>query len=280
MARTRNIRIRLGALALAGAWLLAGSACARAPQALVLATTTSVGNSGLLDAVLPHYRDATVRPLLVGSGRAIEMLARGDADVVISHAPAREAAALAAHPTWRYRKILYNDFLLVGPASDPARVGGSRVVVDAMRRIASSGAVFLSRGDESGTHERERELWQQAGRAPDSQHLVIAGAGMGQTLRIASSTGSYTLTDRGTFESLRSSLQLVPLVEGDARLMNTYAVIATGDEPRGLAFMEWMTEGEGRSRLADAIESGRVRGFSVWPQGAAAESPSAPPSIR
>ena len=103
----------------------------------------------------------------------------------------------ASHPDWRYRKILYNDFLIVGPAEDPAGVRAATDVVDAMTRIARSPSKFLSRGDESGTHERERELWAAAGATPDASHLVVAGAGMGQTLRIAGSSGAYTLTDRG-----------------------------------------------------------------------------------
>ena len=118
---------------------------------VILATTSSVGNSGLLDAVLPEYRAATVRPLLVGSGRALDMLGAESADVVISHAPARETAALASHPDWLYRKILYNDFLIVGPAEDPAGVRAATDVVDAMTRIAKSPAKFLSRGDRRNT---------------------------------------------------------------------------------------------------------------------------------
>jgi tungstate transport system substrate-binding protein len=205
------------------------------------------------------------------------MLAAQQADVVISHAPAREAQALAAHPSWWYRKILYNDFLIVGPAEDPARVKGAASAVDAMRRLAASDQRFLSRGDESGTHERERQLWTQASTTPSTDRLVIAGAGMGQTLRIASSTGAYTLTDRGTFESLRSSLSLELLYEGDPVLLNTYAVVADPQRPRGHAFARWLAQGEGRTVLEDVLKGGAIKGFAIWPPNSPGSTPDAKP---
>jgi tungstate transport system substrate-binding protein len=265
------------ACAALGLTLLTLLACGSPVPALVLATTTSVGNSGLLDRVLPAYRDATVRPVLVGSGRALEMLAAGTADVVISHAPEREAGMLATHPSWRYRKILFNDFLLVGPPADPAGVAGARDAVAAMRRIAAADVRFLSRGDESGTHERERALWSEAGVAPAAGRLIVAGAGMGQTLRVASSTAAYTLTDRGTFEALRGSIGLVILHQGDDRLLNTYAVIADPARARGAAFAEWLSSGAGWERLREAISDGEVRGFTIWPDGADRDAPGARP---
>ena len=272
MAGARHVRRRVIALAIIAT--LAG--CSRAPEGVILATTTSVGNSGLLDAVLPAY-DGGVRPLLVGSGRAIEMLAAGQADVIISHAPEREAQALGAHPGWWYRKILFNDFLIVGPPEDPAGVIGAKTAKDAMRRIAGSSAIFLSRGDESGTHERERALWKAAGVTPEAKRLVVAGAGMGQTLRVASGTGAYTLTDRGTFESLRQSLALMVVFEGDPALRNTYAVIADPERASGLALARWMAGVSGRRVLEGALAQGRVEGFTVWPADADADTPGALP---
>jgi tungstate transport system substrate-binding protein len=262
-------------------WLavVALAACGRAEPPIVLATTTSVGNSGLLDRLLPEY-DEVVRPVLVGSGRAIEMLASGTADVVISHAPEREAAALGEHPVWWYRKILFNDFLIVGPPHDPARVRNAQDAVDAMRRIAAGHTTFLSRGDESGTHERERGLWREAGVQPDGERLVVAGAGMGQTLRIASGTGAYTLTDRGTFAALRQSVDLEILHEGDERLLNTYAVLADPRRTRGELFARWLAEGDGQRVLRELLSGGEVRGFSVWPNGAGRDRPDAPPRPR
>jgi tungstate transport system substrate-binding protein len=269
MKRAAAIALCLGIVGL--------TACSRAEDPLVLATTTSVGNSGLLDRILPGYERATVRALLVGSGRALDMLAAGTADVVISHAPARESAMLEAHPTWWYRKILFNDFVIVGPAEDPAGVKGAPDAVEAMRRIARSSSPFLSRGDESGTHERERELWSAARVSPDPKRLVIAGAGMGQTLRIASSTGGYTLTDRGTFEALAESITLVVLHEGDPRLLNTYAVIADPRKRRGAEFARWLADGAGRDLLSKALQDGGLKGFSLWPENAERTTPAARP---
>jgi len=248
---------------LCGLILLLG--CRTSVGTLVLATTTSVANSGLLDRVLPAFAAQPVRAIQVGSGRALNMLEADGADVVISHAPEREAKALQDHPTWFYRKILYNDFLIVGPSSDPARIAGQTDAVTAMKRILESHQRFLSRGDESGTHEREQQLWAAAGVVPKPDQVVVAGAGMGQTLRIASATGAYTLTDRGTFEMLSPSLRLRIVVAGDPVLLNTYAVLAAPSNDRGLRFARWLAEGDGRRVLEETLGNGEVRGFTLWP---------------
>jgi tungstate transport system substrate-binding protein len=193
------------------------------------------------------------------------MLAADQADVVISHAPEQEAKALHEHPTWFYRKILYNDFLIVGPSDDPAGIAGMTDAVMVMQRILESHQRFLSRGDESGTHERERQLWAAAGIQPRSDQVIVAGAGMGQTLRIASETGAYTLTDRGTFEMLSHSLSLRALVAGDPRLLNTYAVVADPKNEPGVRFGRWLAEGEGHRALSDTLSNGTIRGFTLWP---------------
>ena len=276
MAGPWHLRLRLKrAAALIACCATLSSACARAPDPLILATTTSMGNSGLLDRILPAFHHPPVRPVLVGSGRALQMLAAGTADVVISHAPFAEAESLRAHPEWWYRKILFNDFLIVGPRDDPAGVRGSVDAAEAMRRIARSRSIFLSRGDESGTHERERELWSQAGTAPDEAHHVIAGAGMGQTLRIADATAAYTLTDRGTFEANAAPLNLVVLYAGDARLLNTYAVIADPGNARGAEFARWIGEGAGRELIREVLRRGELRGFSLWPDEVEGRTPAA-----
>ena len=280
MAGSRHVRLSVTRHLAAAALCAAATAvlsCSRTSEPIVLATTTSVGHSGLLERILPSYPGAQVRTVLVGSGRALEMLAAGTADLVISHAPARESEMLAAHPAWWYRKILFNDFLIVGPRDDPASVEHAIDAVDAMRRIAASSSRFLSRGDESGTHERERQLWTAAGSPPDSQRLVVAGAGMAQTLRIASSTGSYTLVDRGTFEALAGSITLVVLNDGDPRLLNTYAVSADPANTRGSACARWLAEGEGFDVLARALAGGGGRGFFLWPASAERSTPSAQP---
>jgi tungstate transport system substrate-binding protein len=269
----------LHTLAIAGV-LLAG-ACSRAtPPALVLATTTSVGNSGLLDTFLPAFTAETgvdVRVHLVGSGLAIGMLESGQADAVISHAPAREARALQGHQGWYYRKILHNDFVLVGPADDPAGAASASTIGEAMGRVAAGGSWFISRGDESGTHEREVALWRLAGVAPDAAFIVVAGQGMGATLRGAGETGSYTLTDRGTFSALERQVSLRIVFEGGAELVNTYAVMAPGDNVPGARFAGWLAEGAGRDRLRQVLDAGTIRNFTLWPAGRPATTPDALP---
>ncbi len=245
--------------------------CHRDPRPqIVLATTTSVGNAGLLDRLLPVYeREHGVRfgVHLAGSGRAIAMLAKHDVDAVISHAPEAETTALLEHPDWWYRKIMFNDFLLVGPPEDPAHVRRTPSLDDALRRIAGSAVGIVSRGDESGTDERERELWKSAGVTP--AHQLRTGQGMASTLRIASEQGAYTLTDRATWNQFAHQLALMPVAEGDPRLLNTYAVIVAPGEkqPQAMAFARWLAEGAGRDLI------GAAPGFTVWPPGRPATRP-------
>ena len=208
------------------------------------------------------------------------MLASRDVDVAITHAPAAEEAFLAAHPAWRYTKVMFNDFVLVGPVGDPADVKRAPTVAIAMRRIAVSGERFISRGDSSGTHEREESLWKDAGSRPAADRLVIAGAGMGATLRAASETGAYTLTDRATFAQHVDGLALVPLFEGAAEFMNTYAVITNPDAPGAriaASFAGWLTNGDGRTVIEGfQIRSG-VPAFRPWPLSRPRSAPSDTP---
>lgn len=265
-----------GAVALAAATL----ACAQpnTPH-LTMATTTSVGNSGLLDELLSAYkqeRGTDVQAHLVGSGRALAMLSAGTAAVVVSHAPEAERRALERHPRWWYRKIMFNDFVIVGPSADLAGVGQALNAEEGMRRIAASSARFISRGDQSGTHERELALWSQAGARPDGDRLVIAGAGMGTTLRVASEAGAYTLTNRATFAQHAGSLRLRILLEKDPELLNTYAVIVNRASPRAtdaLAFGEWLASGRGREVIRDYHIAGTRIGFEPWPLDRPAASP-------
>jgi tungstate transport system substrate-binding protein len=265
---------------LAGLVLLAAAACgsrecgsASSRGTLTLATTTSVSNSGLLDALLVAYRESSgvnVQPQLAGSGLALKMLAEKHADVVITHAPAAEEAALRQNIRWDYRKIMFNDFVLVGPADDPAKVEEASNIVDAMRRIAASQSRFISRGDQSGTHEREQQLWARGRVTPVQERLVVAGAGMGSTLRIASESGAYTLTDRATYAQLAGSLKLSVLFEGGPLLLNTYAVLFDPDASArqgGKAFAAWLSDGPGRQVIERYRVAGVAQGFRVWPQG-------------
>jgi len=272
----------LAGLAAAG---LVGCAAPDRPPAIVLATTTSVANSGLLESLLPAFeRDAhiQVRVHMVGSGLALRFLEQGQADVAISHAPSTEAKILAANPGWSYRKIMYNDFLLAGPAADPALVGESVSIADAMRRLAGAGARFVSRGDESGTHARERELWALAGVTPLPDHLVVTAQGMSATLRVAGELGAYTLTDRATFNAVGEAFGVVPLREGDAALLNTYAVLVDPGGPNLKAreparrFADWLADGTGRSLIADFRIKGRPA-FVVWPESRPRDTPEALP---
>ena len=268
---TRHLSTNMTRLLLLAVFISCG-ACRHHPAPTVLATTTSVENSGLLDPLLREY--GPVRVVSVGSGIALDLLGRGDADVAMTHAPEREAAALRAHPTWWYRKILYNDFVLVGPPEDPAAVRASVDVIEAMRRIAASKAQFISRGDSSGTHEREQQLWRLAGGAPTDGRVIVAGAAMGQTLRIANSRDAYTLTDRATFAAMKT-LRCVVLSSGDARLLNTYAVVADAKNEAGMRFARWLVGSSGRDTVTRLLTTGRVTGFNLWPSDSANDRPDA-----
>ncbi len=209
--------------------LLLGAALLPAAQAqtrdMVLATTTSTQDSGLLDSLLPLFRAESgieVKVIAVGSGAALGMARTGDADAVLVHAPEAEQPYVASGDLVEGRRIMHNDFLIVGPVRDPARAAAARDLAQSLRRIAATGP-FISRGDGSGTEKKEMQLWEAAGVAPARVTLrEETGQGMGATLLIASERRGYTLTDRGTYLALRRQLDLVPLVEGDPSLLNVY----------------------------------------------------------
>jgi len=219
---------------------------------IVLATTTSTQDTGLLDSLLPRFQQETcikVKPIAVGTGAALEMARRGDADAVLVHAPEAEKAYVESGDLIQGRLIMHNDFLIVGPRGDPARVRGEKNAAQAMKAIAARGS-FVSRGDGSGTEKKELELWKAAGVAPGSiAQREETGQGMGATLLIAEERETYTLTDRGTYLAFRDKLSLVPLVEGDPVLRNIYHayVVNPGKHPtvqRGSAsrFVRYLTE--------------------------------------
>jgi tungstate transport system substrate-binding protein len=259
-------------------------ACGNRRAELRLATTTSVDNSGLLTAILPGFQQsagAEVKVLAVGSGRAIELLKRRDADVAITHDPVAETALLKSVPDALYRKIMFNDFLIVGPSDDPAGVAKAATAVEAMSRVAASGTAFASRGDESGTHARETQLWAAAEVKPLDARLLETGQGMAPTLRIASERRAYTLTDRATFMQLSNTLALRVLFEGDASLLNTYAVMVLPHSPPASPAMKlaaWLSEGDGRSQIAAfGASAGGPRPFTAWPADRPSASPDALP---
>lgn len=274
-ARLRR-RPALAALLVLAA-VAAGACTARErPPALDIATTTSVQNSGLLDALLPHYPAATVRVHAAGSGRALQMLSEGLVSLVISHAPETERRFLADHPDWHYQKLAHNQFIIVGPPDDPAAVRNARDAVDAFERIARAGGPFVSRGDGSGTHEREQQLWQAAGVTPDPRWLLVSGRGMSMALRHAQERRGYTLSDRATFWQLERQIDLQLLFGGGDRLRNTYAVIYPASGAAAAPFARWLLQGEGRERIA-AFRLGGRRAFDLWPLGCPAATPDATP---
>ncbi len=223
MPHPRSSRlVPLLGLMLAGACLHPSHPAARE---MVLATTTSAQDSGILDSLIPLFRRGTgveVKVIAVGTGAALDLARRGDADAVLVHAPSSEAPLVASGDIIGGRLVMHNDFLIVGPAADPARAAGAGGLDSALRRIAATGP-FVSRGDGSGTEVRELELWRGAGIRPGSvAGREQTGQGMGATLLVADAHGAYTLTDRGTWLAFRPRLRLVPLVEHDARLRNIY----------------------------------------------------------
>jgi tungstate transport system substrate-binding protein len=234
-----------------------------------------VQNSGLLEALLPKFTDAVVRVHAAGSGRALEMLADGVVDLVISHAPETEARYLAEHPGWLYRKLAFNRFVIVGPADDPARVGKASDVLEAFRGIAAT-TVFVSRGDSSGTHEREQALWKSAGVMPPPDRLLVSGRSMAVALRHAQERQGYTLSDEATFWQMERQLDLVVLFADDPRLLNTYSVVRPPDNRLADKFAEWLTRGDGRRRIETYRVQGRVA-FSIWPAHCADDAPTLQP---
>ncbi len=221
---------------------------------ILLATTTSTQDSGLLDLLVPDFEEKTgytVKVIAVGTGAALAMGERGDADVLLVHAPAAEMKLVESGDVVDRRRVMHNDFVLVGPAEDPAQVKGMTDAAAALKRIAQTQALFISRGDDSGTHKKEKALWQEAGVQPAGAWYQESGQGMGATLKIASEKGAYTLTDRGTYLHLRDKLDLAILVEGDDRLQNIYHVMVVNPQKHpgvnaegAKAFADYLTDPE------------------------------------
>ena len=199
------------------------------PRKMTLATTTSTRDSGLLDALLPVFREQTgidVKVVAVGSGQAIELGRRGDADVLLTHAPDAEQKFVEEGFAKARIPVFHNDFVLIGPDSPPLRENFPKTVSEALTRIASENLTFVSRGDDSGTHRKEQALWKAAGIEPEFSNYLSSGTGMAQTLRVAEEKQGWTLTDRGTLLVLKSEVHLTIQIEGDPQLLNPYAVMA------------------------------------------------------
>lgn len=230
----RSLRWLL-AVGLLGVTAMLIAACGGSDHELILATTTSTENSGLLDVLIPLYEDDSgdsVKVIAVGSGAAMSMGERGDADVLLVHSPAAEQAFVDAGFGIERARVMFNDFIVVGPTDDPASIAGMSDVAEAFAAIEAAGASFVSRGDDSGTHAKEKTLWAAAGLdVPNGAGWYAeSGQGMGATLTIAAETGAYTLTDRATWLSVADPQVLPLVVEGDERLFNVYHVIVVNPE--------------------------------------------------
>jgi tungstate transport system substrate-binding protein len=257
--------------------LFAGCASRAAPT-LTLATTTSTQDSGLLDVLVPLFREQTgikVQVVAVGTGQALELGRRGDADVLLVHDPDAERHFMAeGHGSLR-RPVMHNDFVLVGPPGDPAGVKGLRSAIDAFRRVARAASPFVSRADRSGTHVKEQTVWRQAGIEPQGNWYIRSGAGMGTVLRLANEKRAYSLTDRATFLALRRGLDLAVLCEGDPLLRNQYSMIVVNPERHAHVraeaarrFADFLVSPQGRRAIAE-FGKDRDGGALFVPEGAA-----------
>lgn len=195
---------------------------------VILSTTTSTQDSGLLDVLVPLFEKATghsVKTISVGTGQALALAAKGDADMALVHAPSLEKKYVADGKLQNRRLVMYNDFVLIGPKQDPAKIKSAKGALAAMKLIAQAKSPFVSRGDNSGTHSLEKSLWKDAGVEPKGDWYIEAGQGMGATLGIANERNAYTITDRGTYLALAKRVTLPILVEGDRALLNVYSVM-------------------------------------------------------
>ena len=239
------------------ALVIVGSGALAQSKVVILSTTTSTQDSGLLDVLVPMFERATgytVKTIAVGTGQALALAARGEADVTLAHAPSLEKTYVAEGKMLNRRLVMYNDFVIIGPPDDPAQIKGLPRAVDAMRRVAGSRSRFVSRGDKSGTHSLELALWKQAGVEPKGVWYIESGQGMGQTLGIAADRRAYTITDRGTYLAFQKRIALPILVERDRPLLNIYSVMGVNpaNGPRvnaaaGKAFADFVVSPEAQA---------------------------------
>lgn len=239
---------------------------ALAIEHLRLATTTSTESSGLLDVLLPPFEQANgcqVDVIAVGTGRALKLGEAGDVDVVLVHARSKEEKFVSDGYGVDRRDVMYNDFVILGPADDPAGIRGGKVAPAALQRLAFAKATFVSRGDQSGTHTRELELWQAADVLPAGDWYLEAGRGMGEVITMATEMQGYTLADRGTYLAYHDKIDLQVMVAGDKRLFNPYGVMVVNPEKHpqvkyelALAFVAYLTSPEGQKLIADYRRNG------------------------
>lgn len=196
-------------------------------EEVILATTTSTRDSGLLDEIVPVFEEETgykVKIIAIGTGKALAMGEKGDADVLLTHAPSSEAKLVKNNDMINYKMVMHNDFVIVGPSDDPAQIKGLETAAEAFKKISETESLLVSRGDDSGTNKKELAIWKNAGIEPAGTWYQESGSGMGQTINITSEKDGYTITDRATYLALKENLNLDILVEGEATLLNIYHV--------------------------------------------------------
>jgi tungstate transport system substrate-binding protein len=251
-------------IAVLAAWMLGSESLVSAQNFITVASTTSTEQSGLFKHILPVFQKRTgieVRVVALGTGQALDLARRGDADVVFVHAKAAEEKFVAEGNGVRRQPVMYNDFVLIGPKSDPAKIAGGRNITEALNRIKGARAPFVSRGDRSGTHMAEIALWKHAGvdiGAEKGPWYRDTGQGMGPALNTASSMNGYILSDRATWLAFKNRGDLAIVVEGDKRLFNQYGVILVNPEKHksvkkemGQTFIDWIVSPEGQKAIAD-----------------------------
>jgi tungstate transport system substrate-binding protein len=248
--------------------LAAGAAVGKEPKgAMKMATTTSTDNSGLLNALLPAFTKKTgltVHVIAVGTGKALKHGENGDVDLVFVHARSAENEFVKKGFGVNRRDVMYNDFVILGPKADPIKLSFEKTAVAAFSKIAAEQAQFVSRGDESGTHKKEKWLWAKAGHTPSGKWYISTGQGMSAVLMIASEKQAYTLADRGTFIALEQNIDLAVLVEGDDMLFNPYGIIAVNPKKHShvkykeaMRFITWITSVEGQAVIKNYRKNGK-----------------------
>jgi tungstate transport system substrate-binding protein len=230
------------------------------PHVLRMSTTTSTDNSGLLKYLLPIFEARSglkMEVISVGTGKALELAKNGDVDVTLVHARPAEDKFVAAGYGVNRRDVMANDFIIVGPTSDPAGIRGSHDVIAALKKLVTNKAKFISRGDNSGTDQMEKEYWKEVGAQPSGSAYVSAGLGMGEVLNMAAELDAYTLTDRATYAAYRAKTGLAIAVEGDKKMFNPYGIIAVNparyrdiNYKGAMQLIEWITSDEGQQKIA------------------------------
>lgn len=258
MNRTHRRLLAAGCAALLAAGI---NVAAARDMNVKMATTTSTDNSGLLQYLLPKFTadtGYTIHYTAVGTGAALKLGQNGDVDVVLVHARPSENKFVEAGYGVNRRDVMFNDFVLVGPPSDPAKVKGMTDVVAALKKIHEANAPFISRGDDSGTNKMELRYWKDAGVDPKGPHYFAIGQGMGQTLTVTSEKQGYTLSDRATYATYKAKTGLDILVEGDKRMFNPYGVIAVNPKRYpgvnyvgAMTFVAWMTSPQGQKLIGE-----------------------------